>query len=52
MQVDGVEEEVPGELENICSDDGELPKPSERFTDCHTLMTRMALLLFLDSLTL
>lgn len=24
MQVDGVEEEIPGELENICSDDGEL----------------------------
>lgn len=24
MQVDGAEEEVPGELENICSDDGQL----------------------------
>lgn len=26
MQVDGLEEEIPGELENICSDDGELLK--------------------------
>lgn len=24
MLVDAVEEEIPGELENICSDDGEL----------------------------
>lgn len=33
MQVDGAEEEVPGELENICSDDGELFKHLNRLSD-------------------
>lgn len=27
MQVDGVEEELPDELENACSDDGKILKP-------------------------
>lgn len=32
MQVDGFEEEVPGELENICSDDGKLFKHWDRLS--------------------
>lgn len=41
MQVDGFEEEVPGELENICSDDGELFQHWGRFSDCLTLMAHL-----------
>ena len=36
MQVDGVEEELPDELENACSDDSKMLKYTLSLTHTHT----------------